>query len=128
MNSKKKKLDIWTLITASIFLMYVLVLVFPLFTLLIKSFIDGKTHGFSLAYFTKFFEKSYYYGSLFNSLKVTVCVTLLCVLIATPLAYIMATTKIKGKSIIQILILISSMQAPFIGAYSWILLLGRMEQ
>ena len=125
MNSKKKKLDIWTLITVCIFLMYILVLVFPLFTLLIKSFIDGKTHGFSLAYFAKFFEKSYYYGSLFNSLKVTICVTLLCVLIATPLAYIMATTKIKGKSIIQILILISSMQAPFIGAYSWILLLGR---
>lgn len=125
MNSKNKKFDIWILITACIFLMYVLVLVFPLFTLLIKSFIDGKNHSFSLAYFAKFFEKSYYYGSLFNSLKVTICVTLLCVLIATPLAYIMATTKIKGKSMIQILILISSMQAPFIGAYSWILLLGR---
>lgn len=125
MNSTKKKLDIWTLVTAIIFLMYILVLVFPLFTLLIKSFINGKTDSFSLAYFAKFFGKSYYYGSLFNSLKVTVCVTLLCVIIATPLAYIMSTIKIRGKSIIQILILISSMQAPFIGAYSWILLLGR---
>ncbi|WP_416173771.1 ABC transporter permease, partial [Clostridium perfringens] len=37
----------------------------------------------------------------------------------------MTTVKIKGKGLIQILILISSMQAPFIGAYSWILLLGR---
>lgn len=125
MNSTKKKLDIWTLVTACIFLMYILVLVFPLFTLLIKSFIDGKTDSLSLAYFAKFFGKSYYYGSLFNSLKVTICVTLLCVIIATPLAYIMSTIKIRGKGIIQILILISSMQAPFIGAYSWILLLGR---
>ncbi|MDZ5034350.1 ABC transporter permease subunit, partial [Clostridium perfringens] len=70
-------------------------------------------------------SKPYYYSALFNSLKVTISVTFLCVLVATPLAYIMTTVKIKGKGLIQILILISSMQAPFIGAYSWILLLGR---
>ncbi|MBN7573525.1 MULTISPECIES: ABC transporter permease [Clostridium] len=125
MNSKNRKFDIWTLITTIVFLMYILVLVFPLFSLLIKSFANGQAGGFSLGYFTKFFGKEYYYGSLFNSLKVTVSVTLLCALIATPLAYIMATVKIKGRTFIQILILISSMQAPFIGAYSWILLLGR---
>ncbi|GAB6169809.1 iron ABC transporter permease [Clostridium carnis] len=125
MSRLKKKNDVWTFITAGIFIVYILVLVFPLFTLLCKSFISGETHSFSLAYFAKFFKESYYYESLFNSLKVTVCVTLLCVAIATPLAYIMATIKIKGRSIIRILILISSMQAPFIGAYSWILLLGR---
>lgn len=33
--------------------------------------------------------------------------------------------KFKGKKILQILIIIASMSAPFIGAYSWILLLGR---
>jgi len=125
MKFNKKKLDIWSLITLIVFLFYLILLVFPLFTLLIKSFIDGNTGNFSLSYFVKFFSKNYYYGALFNSLKVTVSVTLLCVLIATPLAYIMTTFKIKGKQFIQILIIISSMQPPFIGAYSWILLLGR---
>lgn len=123
--NKKRRADIWSFISIMIFIIYAIVLVFPLFTLLVKSFVDGETHSFSLAYFTKFFTESYYYGALFNSLKVTICVTALCVLIATPLAYIMETVKIKGKSLIRILILISSMQAPFIGAYSWILLLGR---
>lgn len=33
--------------------------------------------------------------------------------------------KIRGKSIIEILIIISMMSPNFIGAYSWILLLGR---
>lgn len=125
MNKTKSKLDIWSLFTILIFLFYVVLLVFPLFTLLLKSVINADTNGFSLAYFQKFFSKSYYYSALFNSLKVTVSVTLLCVLVATPLAYIMTTVKIKGKGLIQILILISSMQAPFIGAYSWILLMGR---
>jgi hypothetical protein len=52
-------------------------------------------------------------------------VTLVTVLLATPLAYIMSTIKIKGSSILQILILVSSMSAPFIGAYAWIMLCGR---
>lgn len=52
-------------------------------------------------------------------------VTALTILIATPLAYIMTTMKIKFSGTIQILILISSLSPPFIGAYSWILLLGR---
>ena len=105
--------------------MYLIFLAFPLFTLLIKSFFDGTTGDFSLAYFQKFFSKQYYFNALFNSMKVTASVTLLSILIAGPLAYIMSTIKIKGSSLIKILILISSMSAPFIGAYSWILLLGR---
>lgn len=33
--------------------------------------------------------------------------------------------KIKGNGVLRILIILSSMSAPFIGAYSWILLMGR---
>lgn len=121
--STKKRFDNWTIITIIIFSLYVLLLIFPLFTLLIQSVSDGS--GFSLHYFRRFFGKKYYYSALFNSLKVTVSITILTIVFATPLAYILATKKIKGKSLIQMLILISSMQAPFIGAYSWILLLGR---
>ena len=125
MSAKSKRYDIWSTVTLIIFLFYIIMLVFPLFTILIKSIQDGNTGSFSLAYFKQFFSKKYYYGSLFNSLKVTTCVTILTIILAIPLAYIMSTFKIKGKSAIQVLILISSMQAPFIGAYSWILLLGR---
>lgn len=125
MSAKSKRYDIWSTVTLIIFLIYIIMLVFPLLTILVKSIQDGDTGSFSLAYFKQFFSKKYYYGSLFNSLKVTTCVTILTIILAIPLAYIMATFKIKGKSAIQVLILISSMQAPFIGAYSWILLLGR---
>ena len=51
--------------------------------------------------------------------------TVLAVVIATPLAYVITTIKIKGAEWIRVLILISSMSAPFIGAYSWILMFGR---
>jgi len=125
MIQARKRFDVWTNLSLIIFVFYILFLALPLFTMLFKSFYDGNTGELSLAYFTKFFSKPYYLNALWNSMKVTVCVTLLAALIATPLAYIMSTVKIKGSSAIQILILISSMSAPFIGAYSWILLLGR---
>ncbi|QWU16124.1 iron(III) transport system permease protein [Paenibacillus sophorae] len=125
MNKAMKRRDIWSLITAIIFLGYIIFLALPLFMILIKSFFDGTTGEFSLAYFHKFFSKAYYMNAVWNSLKVTICVTVLSVIVAGPLAYIMSTIKIKGSAAIQILILISSMSAPFIGAYAWILLLGR---
>jgi len=123
MQNLNKKRDIWTVVTIGILLIYAIILVYPLFTILKASVVtDG---GFSLEYFQKFFGKKYYYGTLFNSLKVTVCVTLLTAVIAVPLAYIMSTIKIKGSGLLQGLIIISMMSPPFIGAYSWILLLGR---
>jgi iron(III) transport system permease protein len=125
MSNSHNKRDVWTVVTSVIFIGYLILLVFPLFTLLKESFTAGEGGKFSLDYFVQFFSKKYYYGALFNSLKVTVSVTLLTVIVATPLAYIMTTMKIRGKVFLQILILISSMAPPFIGAYSWILLLGR---
>lgn len=119
----RKKGDAWTIITVCAFLLYVVFLLYPLITLLAKS-VTGPD-GISFAAFQKFFSSKYYYGVILNSLAVTISVTVLTVIIAVPLAYILTTTKIHFASTIQILILISSTSAPFIGAYSWILLLGR---
>ena len=69
-----------------------------------------------MASFTKFFGKKFYYRSLLNSLKLTVCVTICSLLIGVPPAYIMSFFKIRGKSIIEILIIISMMSPNFIGA------------
>lgn len=121
---EKRKWDMWTAATGAILLLYVLFLLYPLFTLLTKSILTP-TGELTTVAFQKFFASKYYYGTIVNSLKVTACVTILTVLIATPLAYVINTVKIRFSSSIQILILISSVSAPFIGAYSWILLLGR---
>lgn len=113
------------MITLVILGLYVLFMFYPLFSLFKSAVIDSKTGQFSLAYFQKFFSKKYYTNTVANSFVVTGWVTVMAVLVAVPLAYILTTIKIKGAEIIRVLILISSMSAPFIGAYSWILLLGR---
>lgn len=120
-----KRRDIWTIISMGVFLLYFLFLVFPLFSLLAVSFRDGNTGELSAGYFQRFFGTRYYTSALWNSFKVTTAVTLMTALIAVPLAYVSTTIRIRGQMTVQTLILISSVSPPFIGAYSWILLLGR---
>ena len=45
--------------------------------------------------------------------------------IGDALAYLYTMYEIRGRKTLQLLIILSSMSAPFIGAYAWILLLGR---
>ncbi|WDR06838.1 iron ABC transporter permease [Devosia rhodophyticola] len=101
---------------------YLLLVIWPLVMVLINSFAGGGE--FSLAGFEKFFSSRLYYGTLTNSILVTVCVTVLALVVAFPLAYFMTMFRIGGSRSIQMLILASMMSPPFIGAYSWILLLG----
>ena len=118
------KWDLWMIVTFAVSAFYLLFLLYPLISMLSKSVI-GEDGGFTWAFFQKVFSKKYYQRAILGSLKISAIVTLITVLIATPLAYIMSTIRIKGAGILQILILVSSMSAPFIGAYAWIMLCGR---
>lgn len=125
MKNRRFKLDVWGYITLGIIGLYGLFLLYPLLKLLAQSVIDKKTGQFTLNYFIKFFGKNYYFSTLLNSFKVSLSATFTSILIGTPLAYLFAIYKIKGKRLLNVMIIIASMSAPFIGAYSWILLLGR---
>ncbi len=120
-----KRLDLWGMVTLLVLALYGIFLIYPLFNLLIQAVVDKDTGKFTLVYFIRFFSKPYYFNTLLNSFKVTFGVTILTVMLGTPLAYIFTRYEIRGKSLLRILIILSSMSAPFIGAYSWILLLGR---
>ena len=123
--NRKAKFDLWTLVTIGLLALYGMFLVYPMMNLMTQAVIDKDTGNFTLDYFIKFFSTPYYFNTLLNSFKVTTAVTILTLIVGTPLAYIFARYEIKGKGFLRILIILSSMSAPFIGAYSWILLLGR---
>lgn len=124
-NNNKFRLDVWGFITLAAIALYLLFLIYPMAYLMKQSVVDSETGAITMANFAKFLSKSYYFDTLFNSFKVSIAATLLSLAIGTPLAYLFSIFKIKGKSILNILIIVASMSAPFIGAYSWILLLGR---
>ena len=119
----KPRRDVWSLVSLAIIAMYALILIYPLFILLRQSVIVNG--HFSLEAFKTFFSRPYYVNTIFNSLKVTITTTVITLIIGVPLAYFYQMYEIKGKSVLQILVILCSMSAPFIGAYSWIVLLGR---
>ena len=125
MSKKKIKFDFWTIMTIVITLIFALFLVYPLFSLFLSGFKDPATGAFTMSNFAKFFSKKYYYRTLGHSFLVTTCTTVLAILIGAPLAYMTTAFKIKGKGLIDVLVIISMLSPPFIGAYSWILLGGR---
>ncbi|MBW7921114.1 MAG: iron ABC transporter permease [Rubellimicrobium sp.] len=122
MKGQGRGIDGWMSIALAITAGYLFFVVWPLVTVLINSV--TKNGAPTLDGFRTFFSSKLYYGTLTNSLLVTVCVTVLALLVAFPLSYFMTMFRIRGNRAIQILILASMMSPPFIGAYSWILLLG----
>ena len=122
-NLKNKNFDIWKIVSVLVLCLYGLFLIYPLFKLLYNAFFANGI--FTLEQFNKFFSQTYYVRSIFNSIKVSGLATLLTLIIGIPLAYFYQMYEVKGKTALQVIIILCSMSAPFIGAYSWIMLLGR---
>ena len=125
MKAARTPRDFWFWTTLCIAALFAIFLVYPLFSLFASSFVDPDGGGFTLAHYAQFFKKRYYYRALLNSMSVTACVTVLAVLIGAPMAYLTSAFNIRGKRFIDVLIIVSMLSPPFIGAYSWILLGGR---
>ena len=121
----KKKLTVWNVLSLLILSAFALFVMYPLFLILYKSGINGDTGAFTIDNFAHFFAKKFYWGTMINSLKVTVVSTILSAVVGLPLAYLMRSVKIRGGSFLNILIVISYLSPPFIGAYAWIQMLGR---
>ncbi len=120
----EKKLNIWVAMALGILALFLLFVVYPLVLVLYKSVLseDG---NLSFAYFTKFFARKYYWSTLVNSFKVTIVSTLVAAVLGLAMAYVLRSVQIKGSKYLNILIVISYLSPPFIGAYAWIQLLGR---
>ncbi|MCI5661930.1 MAG: iron ABC transporter permease [Clostridia bacterium] len=120
----KRRWDIWTALGIGLLFLFALFFIYPCVRLLWEAFYTEKT-GFTLKAFVKFFSKKYYYATILNSFKVSGAVTVISLLLGVPFSYFFSFYKLKGRKILFVTALLCTMSAPFIGAYSWIMLLGR---
>ena len=118
------RLNFWTAVTVLAILLILLFIVYPFSHLLIRSFVM-ENGSISFAHYAEFFQSKYYLHTLFNSFMVSASATVLALLIGLPMAYFTARYRIIGKSIVDHLCILAMLSPPFIGAYSWIVLLGR---
>ncbi len=118
------RFDVWTLISLAILGLFLLFLVYPLWGVLKESVVDGDG-AFTLGYFQQFFAKNYYFGTIINSVYLSVAVTVFCLIVGVPFSYFYTFYRLRGAKALFVGAVLSVMSAPFIGAYAWILLLGR---
>lgn len=121
---KKKSSHFWSVVSLLLALFFVIAFLYPL-CILLKSAVENPAGGYTLENFRKFFQNDYYFQTILNSLKVSFGSMLVCLLIGIPFSYFYSFYDVKGKRLLLILCVLSTMSAPFIGAYSWIMLLGR---
>lgn len=119
-----KYLNFWSMMTIFLLVFFTIALVYPLGTLIINS-VTTADGSITFDNYLKFFQKKYYYQALQHSLLIGVITTAVSIIIGTALAYVTHRFNVILKGPLKILMILSLMSPPFIGAYSWILLCGR---
>jgi iron(III) transport system permease protein len=117
--------DAWWVVSAVGFAVVLAFLVWPLGRVLAGSVLGdtgwlalGETYG-------RVVSHRYYWSSFLNSLGLSAAATLGAVLVGTPLAVALSRYPIPGGVLVRTAANLALLSPPFIGAYSWVVLLGR---
>ena len=123
--SVRPRLDFWTLVTVAAFIILALLLVWPLSSILTASFVDNTTRAATLGNYARVLGQPFFQAALGNSILVGVGGMLGAMLLGVPLAALTTRYVIRGRHLIGTLAVLSLVSPPFIGAYAWIMMLGR---
>ncbi len=103
-------------------------LIWPIALTVSGAFVDPKTGEFTTRYFfgdIGVFSDSNYRDGMINSLIIAVFTTILCLIIALPLATLTTRYEFRGKAILSSLVMVPLILPPFVGAIGLRALLGR---
>jgi len=96
----------------------------PLISLLLTSFEDAKSGGFTLGNYAAAYGRTRHIDALWNSLILGLTVAAMCVLLAVPLAWGISRTDMPGKGFVRMMVLVAFITPPYTGAIAWMLLAG----
>jgi iron(III) transport system permease protein len=125
MATESHRLDPWTAVVGACLLLLLAAVAWPLGELAHQSLVGQVSGRVGLENFTTFFGSGYYTRALMNSLVVSAGATLLALMLGIPLAVVFTRFQFLGRGLLRVLVLMSMMSPPFIGAYAWIVLFGR---
>ncbi len=123
-QKKKSTYDSWIIVSLALLVLYAFFMLYPMISVLIKSFTVAETGEKTLNNYLMFFNTPANVQALENSFKVSIWVTIFAMILGVPLAYFTTCYKIKGSKFLNILIILSSMSPPFVGAFAWIVFAG----
>lgn len=107
----------------------VLFMFWPLLSTFLRAFMgpgfEIRYGSFTLENFRKFYTSSLYFRSLKNSFIVSFSVVFFTLIIGIPMGYVVARVKLPFKNLILALGILPIILPSFVGAFSWIILIGR---
>src|SRR5690606_6081343 len=110
-------------------LILVLFILWPILQLLVAAFLPVRTpfslDALTLDNFSRFFVAATYRSATINSIVVSVLSTVFATALALPAAFAVARIEMPFRHVIMALSVVPLIAPPFIGAFSWIALLGR---
>ncbi len=113
-------------VAGSILLLF---LVYPISRIVLNSFLPTDAplslENLTLEHFSRFAVSPLYRKALLHSLTVSLAASILALLLGLPMAFFVARVRMPGKTLLLSLATLPLVVPPFLGAYSWILLLGR---
>lgn len=86
--------------------------------------VDIMREGFTLDNYIKFFSDAYYRGVFLDTLKIAAICTFLALVMGFPVAYFLAKTQTKHKSLLIILLVFPLMVGNVVRAAGWMVVLG----
>ncbi len=112
-------------VTAGAFLFLGFFLVYPLSNVFKASFLDPSGQALTLANYVKVLTTPFYRSGLTNSLTVGAIAALCAIAVGVPMAFCVARLPVVGKPVLLALSSMPLVLPSFVGAYAWVLLLGR---
>ena len=95
---------------------------YPLIDILMRS-IEG-SQGFTVEHYKRFFERSVYIHVLMITFEIAFSVTVLSLIIAYPLAFVLSTSRGKIATVLMAMVLIPFFTSILVRTYAWIVILG----
>jgi putative spermidine/putrescine transport system permease protein len=97
--------------------------IMPVGVMVARSFDE---HGLSLTHYRNLFTTVLYVSVILTTFETSVLVTAGCLLLGYPVAYLLATSGPRARTVMLVLVLLPYWLDYIVRSYSWMVLLGRM--
>ena len=96
--------------------------VYPLVDILLRSF--GSPDPFTTEYYARVVERPVYLRIFWITFQIAAVVTLLCLVLAYPVAYVLATVGTRTAALLAAIVLLPFFTSILVRTYAWMVLLG----
>ena len=121
-RAHRRRLPIAPLLAVSPAAIYLAIIyVFPVVRILILSLFDP---GFTLEHYRRLIEVPIYRNVMLNTVEISISVSLLCLLLAYPAAYLLVTIRPQISRVLVLAVMVPFFTSALVRNYAWIFLLG----